>query len=209
MISFVRGILEEIQDGRAVVDTGGIGYAVNVSEGTAARLPRRGEAVTLYTHLNMREDGAELFGFLAREDLAMFKRLITVSGIGPRVAQGVLSVMDPAQITLAIIAEDTAALARAPGVGKKTAGRMVLELKDSLRTSDAFVQGAASTGYNPNRSDLPAGANSKREAADALCALGYSRSEAVSAVLSVDADSSGGLTAEQIIKLALRKLSRL
>ena len=199
MIAFIKGTLEEIQENCVVVDTGGIGYAVSVSEGTVSRLPRRGEAVTLHTHMSVREDGAELFGFLTGAELAMFKRLITVSGVGPKVALGILSVMEPSQIMLAIIAEDAAALSRAPGVGRKTAGRLILELKDRVKTSDAFIQNAAL----PQQTFAAAG--SRQEAADALAALGYSRSEAVNAVLGVDGED---LSTEQIIKAALRKLSK-
>ena len=198
MIIFINGILEQILDHAAIVDVGGVGYLAVISPGTAAKLPRLGENVKIYTHMHAKEDGTTLYGFMSMDELNMFNRLITVSGVGPKAAQGLLSVLSPPDVMLAIVSDDLAALSKGPGVGKKTAQRIILELKDKVRTDD--VSAAALD----NQQSITHASGVKQDAIDALTALGYGRSEAVRCVLEVALE---GMTTAQIIKLALRKLS--
>ena len=126
MIAYVNGILESIEEGNAVVDVNGVGYNVNISGSTMDRMPGIGEAVKLYTYTNVKEDAFTLFGFLSRDELNLFKMLITVNGIGPKGGLAILSVMTPDDLRFAIIAGDSGAISKAPGVGKKTAERITL-----------------------------------------------------------------------------------
>jgi Holliday junction DNA helicase RuvA len=153
--------------------------------------------------MQVKEDGISLFGFLTQEEVRLFLMLISVSGIGPKMASAILSALSPQQLVLAIVTDDTAALSKAPGVGKKTAQRIALELRDKMKTDGAsYADGAG----------LPAGSfaaftqsDGKQDALDALLALGYSRSEALKAVMEC---ATEGMKTEQIIKEALRKLAR-
>ena len=184
----------------AVVDCGGVGYQVTVSANTANALSDKlGQKVKLFTYLAVREDGVELFGFRTREELSCFKLLITVSGVGPKAALSILSVMTPDRFSFAVCTEDAKALAKAPGIGAKTAARIVLELKDKI--SKDTVSGI---GANMSAPAAPAGKQDQgklSEAIDALTVLGYSRSESLDALKSLDLTK---LTLEQIITAALK-----
>ena len=204
MIAFVNGILDEKRDLLAVIDVGGIGYNVNISAYTADRLPSKGDAVKLYTYMSVREDAMNLYGFLTRDELEFFKLLISVSGIGPKGGQAILSVMTPDDLRFAIISGDAKAISKAPGVGKKTAERLVLELKDKISDDDILSGRAGGSGENilPSGDDMP-----QNEAVEALVSLGYGLSEASKAVRKVIAD--GGAASddtESILKLALKEL---
>ena len=129
MIAYVKGTVEDISEDNAVVDIGGIGVNVRISADTAARLPGIGEKVKLYTYTSVREDAMQLFGFLARNDLEIFKKCITVSGIGPKGALAILSVLDADSLRFAIMSGDVKAITKAPGIGTRTAERLILELK--------------------------------------------------------------------------------
>jgi Holliday junction DNA helicase RuvA len=197
MISYVRGVVAAITGGAAIVECGGIGYEVVVSPATAANMPSVGREVKLYTHMQLRDDGVSLFGFLTTEEMRMFNLLLGVTGIGPRAAVNILAALTPERLALAIVSNDAAALCSAPGIGKKTAQRMILELKDKLNAADAV-----------DYSGEPATAQSsgvRQDAADALTALGYGRSDALKAVMET---AEEGMSAEAIIKAALRRLSR-
>ena len=198
MISFIKGAVEEINEQSIVVDVGGIGYALQMPQRALAGLTKRGESVKIYTHMVTKEDGFVLYGFGDAKERDMFIRLIAVTGVGPKSALGLLSVMEPSAIVLAVLTDDVAALAKAPGIGKKTAQRMALELKDKLK-----VEGAVGTALHQQQSTEYA-SGEKQDAIDALLALGYSRSEAVKGVLEVAIE---GMSTEQIIKQTLRKLS--
>jgi Holliday junction DNA helicase RuvA len=185
---------------QAVVDCGGVGYQVTISANTANALSDKlGQKVKLFTYLAVREDGVELFGFRTREELSCFKLLITVSGVGPKAALSILSVMTPDRFSFAVCTEDAKALAKAPGIGAKTAARIVLELKDKI--SKDTVSGI---GANMSAPAAPAGKQDQgklSEAIDALTVLGYSRSESLDALKSLDLTK---LTLEQIITAALK-----
>lgn len=197
MIAYVKGELAFVYENSVVVDVGGLGWLVNVAPATIARLPARGTDVQIFTYFQSGESGQSLHGFLTQEEVRLFTLLISVSGIGPKVASAVLGAMSPQQIILAIVAEDAVALSKAPGVGKKTAQRIVLELRDKIKTDSPFEERAVF-------SSAPQGKTStKQDATDALLALGYGRAEAVQAVLEVADDD---MTADAIIKLALKKL---
>ncbi|WP_139653621.1 Holliday junction branch migration protein RuvA [Raoultibacter phocaeensis] len=132
MIAFLNGILAGKTQDTAFIDVGGVGYAVGMAAGSLAKLPATGERVLVHTHLNVREDAVSLYGFLSQEEKGLFLRLNSVSGIGPKVALSALSVFSPQQLVAAITSQDVALVSKIPGVGKKTASRIILELKGSL-----------------------------------------------------------------------------
>ncbi len=204
MIAFVNGIIELVEDNNVVVDVSGVGYNVAISGYTADRLPSKGEPVKLYTYLSVREDAMNLYGFLSRDELSFFKLLIGVSGIGPKGAQAILSVMTPDDLRFAILAGDSKAISKAPGVGKKTAERLVLELHDKISSED-IVEGRVSDELSSGitgSDDAPT-----NEAIEALVALGYSGTEAAKAVRKVIADKSADAEdTEAILKMALKEL---
>ncbi|MCL2217274.1 MAG: Holliday junction branch migration protein RuvA [Defluviitaleaceae bacterium] len=203
MIAYVKGKLAIVYDNSAVVDVGGVGYLVNVSPATISRLPARGGDVQLFTYLQTTESGQSLHGFLSQEEVRLFTLLISVSGIGAKVASAILGTMSPQQIMLAILAEDAVALSKAPGVGKKTAQRLMLELRDKIKTTDSWEDAApAAAGRHLISGVSDVG---KRDAMDALLALGYGRAEAMQAVLEI---AEVDMPAESIIRLALKKLAK-
>ncbi|WP_029321298.1 Holliday junction branch migration protein RuvA [Butyrivibrio sp. AE3004] len=204
MIAFVNGILDEKRDLLAVIDVGGIGYNVNISAYTADRLPSKGENVKLYTYMSVREDAMNLYGFLTRDELEFFKLLISVSGIGPKGGQAILSVMTPDDLRFAILSGDSKSISKAPGVGKKTAERLVLELKDKISNDDILSGKAGGDGENNmiiEGDDAP-----QNEATQALVSLGYSLSEASKAVRKVMSTGVQGDDTEAILKMALKEL---
>ena len=201
----------EADRGFAVVDVGGVGYKLTVSGTTYDRMPphlsvSEPPEVKLYTYMSVREDDVELFGFSTLEELSAFKMLISVSGVGPKVALSVLSLLTPEKFAMAVCSEDQKAISKASGVGAKTAARIILELKDKLMKSSigftdvgATVPSAQNTkavSNNTNRSKIS-------EAQDALTVLGYNRVQISSALSSIDTAS---LSLEEIIKAALKKL---
>jgi len=201
MIAYIKGPLAYVQDHAAIIDANGVGYLIHVSTSTLSRLPSRGSEVQLFTYMQVSESGQSLHGFLTQEELRLFTLLISVSGIGPRVASGILSTLSPSQIIIAIVADDAAALSKAPGVGKKTAQRVLLELRDKIKT-DAPWEG----GGMEETSSFSVGPRSeKQDAMDALLALGYGRAEAMQVVLEV---AEEGMTADAIIRNSLKKLAR-
>lgn len=204
MISYVRGTLEYIDENEVVVENGGIGYRIMVPLSVMQQLPHTGSEIRLHTYMNVREDALQLYGFLDRDDLNMFKKLITVSGIGPKGALGILSVMTPDDLRFAILSDDAKSISRAPGIGSKTAAKLVLELKDKVSLEEAFDQKSAhvaagkTTLSNGNDGDI------KGEAVQALVALGYSQSDALRGISSVEIMED--MTVEQLLKASLRKL---
>lgn len=202
MIAYVNGILEDITEDNAVVDVGGVGINIRISADTAGRLPGIGEAVKLYTYTSVREDAFVLYGFLSRNELHMFRQVITVSGIGPKGGLAILSALDVDSLRYAIMSGDTKAISKAPGIGARTAQRLILELKDKITIDDALIDReiAATAGENPLSMDHPA----KKEAVDALTALGYGQAESVRAVSAVEHAES--LDSSAILKAALKHL---
>ncbi|WP_026516043.1 Holliday junction branch migration protein RuvA [Butyrivibrio sp. MC2021] len=205
MIAYVNGILESIEEGNAVVDVNGVGYNVNISGSTMDRMPGIGEAVKLYTYTNVKEDAFTLFGFLSRDELNLFKLLITVNGIGPKGGLAILSVMSPDDLRFAIIAGDSKSLSKAPGIGKKTAERITLELRDKIKaTEDTLLGGGGAVSMDEAAGD---GDSSKGEAVAALVALGYNSSDAMKAVRKAIANNpSAAEDTELLLKLALKEM---
>lgn len=200
MYAYIKGILEETAEDAVVVEASGIGYNIKVSTATADLLPGIGSEVKIYTYTLVREDAFSLYGFLSRDDLDIFKKLITVSGIGPKGGLAILSVMSADALRFAVMAGDSKAIAKAPGIGAKTAERVILDLRDkisvedTLRSVGAAGDAAAAAGMADNRM--------KREAIEALVALGYSTSDATAAVKKVDVGEDA--TSESILKMALK-----
>lgn len=200
MIGFLRGQLFEKGDGYIIIDVNGVGYQVNVPGNSSAYLKADGEEVLVYTAMIVREDDVSLFGFSGRGELDAFRKLTSVSGVGPKAAIAILSSFTLDQLKQAIVFEDAKSLQRANGIGKKTAERIVLELKDKFTVEGAVnpIEGADSA----VAVTAPA-AGGRAEAIDALIALGYSRGEATSALSTV---SERDLTTEEYIKLALKNM---
>lgn len=200
MIAYVNGIIEDITEDNVVIDVGGLGYNVRISSDTAAKLPGVGAQVRLYTYTCVREDAFLLYGFLSRNDLEIFKKCITVNGIGPKGALAILSVMDADSLRFAILSGDTKAISKAPGIGARTAERLILELKDKLKVDDSMIdREIAAAAGNP-----VADSDQKREAVEALVSLGYGRTEsikAVNAIEGIEAMDSGA-----VLKAALKKM---
>ena len=201
MYSYIKGELVEILEDAIVVDNHGIGYNIRIPGSIIDSLEGVGQEVKIYTYTYIREDAMLLYGFLTRDDLKVFKLLIGVSGIGPKGALAVLSVMTPDDLRFAVLADDDKTTAKAPGIGKKTAQRLIIELKDKLSLADTFVEREAQK--------LAAGATPKgtvrQEAVEALVALGYSSSEAMKAVNGVEISEEA--TVEEVLKASLRQMS--
>lgn len=203
MIAYIRGKLEEVRSAAVVVETGGMGYEINVPGSTADELQGKLHTeVKVYTYLQVREDGVALFGFSTRDALEVFKLLITVSGIGPKGALGILSAMSTDDLRFAVLAGDTKAISKCPGIGAKTAGKLILELKDKFKLEDAFEE-------KWEKSAEPVGTKAadeaiKKDAIEALTALGYSPSDAIKAVRAVILTE--GMTTEDVLKLSLKQM---
>lgn len=203
MYSYIKGILADMEEDLVVVEAGGIGYNIYTTGQTFNYLPSIGEEVKLYTYLNVREDAMVLYGFLTKDDLRVFKLLIGVSGIGPKGALAILSVMTTDDLRFAVLGEDAKAIAKAPGIGAKTAQRLILELKDKLSLEEAFEQKLEYT--EEQKAGNAKGA--KNEAVQALVALGYSSSEALKAVNGVSITEDTDV--EDILKAALKNMAFL
>ena len=202
MIYHLNGTLELCEEGSCVIDCGGVGYKLSISDNTyASILPHINEKMKLLTYLQVREDCVELYGFKTNDELIAFKLLITVSGVGPKAAMSILSLLTPDKLSLAICSEDTKTISKASGIGAKTAARVVLELKDKISkqvfaSSDAVAASQVASSFSKS--------SSLSEALDALVVLGYSRSEAQRALSGIDPS----LDVTKIIPLALAKLMK-
>ncbi len=204
MISFVRGILRDIGENFIVLESGGIGYMIYVPATVLPALPAMGEEALIYTHFSVKEDGQSLYGFLQKGDREMFRRLLGVNGVGPKGALGILSVLKPDDLRVAIISGDAKAISRAPGIGAKTAQRVILDLKDKVEMPD-FAGGGLDTGALFEGDAAQASGGAFGEALNALTALGYTRSEALSALRRVRNSGMGeDAGTEAILKQALR-----
>ena len=190
----------------AVIDCGGVGFLLTVTGSTVTVLSGSGigSSVRVYTYMAVREDAMELYGFSSSDELRLFKLLISVSGVGPKAAVSILSVMNPDSLISAIAAEDAKSISRAPGVGAKTAARVVLELRDKVAKTFGATPAGKSAAASASVSRTAAGGGSLSDAVDALIVLGYSRSEAVSALSGLDASEG----TEELIRLALAKLMK-
>lgn len=203
MIYHVNGTLELCEPSSCVVDCSGVGYKLTISDNTYSEIVgHTGEKLKLLTYLQVREDGVELFGFRTNDELSSFKLLIGVSGVGPKAAMAILSLLTPEKLQNAICAEDVKTISRASGVGAKTAARVVLELKDKI-SKQLFAKGGSTQGVGQSVGAV-VGKGNLAEAMEALVTLGYSRSEAQSALSGIDPKTD----VEKIIPLALAKLMR-
>ena len=205
MISYIRGTLAEKNEDSAVVEAHGVGYQIFVPVPVLSELPPLGESVKIYTYFSVREDGMSLFGFLSRQDLAMFKQLIGVNGIGPKSALGILSALRPDVLRMAVASGEAKTISRAPGVGPKTAQRIILDLKDKIRPEDVLAGGLEESLAVPE--EISGVGQAGKEAVEALTALGYSAAEAAGAVKKVKITEE--MTAEDVLKGALRHLAFL
>ena len=203
MYAYLKGTLEEITEDAIVVEVGNIGYNIRVSTTAVDLLPGIGSEVKIYTYTMVREDAFMLYGFLSRDDLEIFKKLITVNGIGPKGGLAILSVMNADALRFAIMAGDAKSIAKAPGVGNKTAERVILDLRDKISLEDTLL-GLGEPTVTSGGAEVGAGTDNvmKREAIEALVALGYSASDATNAVKKVEVDETS--TVEGILKSALK-----
>lgn len=198
MYAYFKGKIAAKELDLAVLEVNGIGYNIRISADTSSLLPAVGEEVKLYTYTSVREDAIALYGFLTKDDLDMFKLLIGVNGIGPKGGQSILSVMTPDDLRFAIVSGDAKMIAKAPGIGAKTAQRIILDMKDKVSLEDTLHSAGEETRVDPSVSD------SVREAVEALTALGYGMTEAARAVKEVkDAEQ---MTVEEILKASLKYL---
>lgn len=201
MIGYLKGELEEIKENYVVIEVGNIGYEVFLPSSSIMQLPPRGSSIKLYTYMNVREDAINLFGFRSKDDLEMFKLLITVNGIGPKGALGILSSISADDIRFAVLADDAKTIAKAPGIGNKTASKLILDLKDKFKLDTAFEQRLLNQSENPSD---PSIFNKKEEAVQALTVLGYSGSEALKIVNQINITEE--MNSEDILKLCLKKM---
>ncbi|MDY3018287.1 Holliday junction branch migration protein RuvA [Blautia sp.] len=203
MISFIRGQVVDSTENSVIVETAGIGYEIFMT-GTAIEKAVRSEGkVKIHTYFHVREDVMQLFGFLSRDDLHMFRLLLGVNGIGPKAALGVLAGLTADELSFAILSDDVKTLSRAPGIGKKTAQKLILELKDKLKLEDAFEKKM----LHQQEEAIAAGENildGSKEAVEALVALGYSSTDALRAVRKITDVAPDDV--EAILKAALKNL---
>lgn len=201
MFYYLNGTVAEIDANLAVIDCGGVGYACATTNYTLAQL-KKGETAKLYTYMNVREDAVDLFGFASQNELHTFKMLIGVSGVGPKAALSILSSTTPGNLAMSVVMGDEKALMAAPGIGKKIAQRIILELKDKL----AKEQGSGSSEI-PVGGGIPAAVDNGKvsEASAALAVLGYSSQEIAAALKGIDVKE---LPLEQIIRQALKNMVR-
>ena len=204
MISYIRGELCDIEEQKAIVDVNGVGYGIYMPQQALSFLPPMGQQVKIHTYLNIREDAMQLFGFLTKEDLNVFRLLIGVNGIGPKAGLNILSCLSPDELRFAVLSEDAKAISATPGIGKKTAEKLILELKDKLNIEDMLDHAA----HGGDSEDLASGTDTasntmQAEAVQALTALGYGSAESLRAVKKSSPECS---SVEDILKEALKFL---
>ena len=205
MIQYIQGTLAMADENAVVIDNHGIGYYILVPASVLEQMPALGKEVKIYTYLHVREDIMQLFGFLSVDDLEVFKQLITVNGIGPKGGLGILSVMSADDLRFAIMADDAKSIAKAPGIGAKTASKVILELKDKLKIKDV-VENALERGVVENSPKMDENPHGKMvsEAVEALVALGYPAADAMKAVRQIE--FLEGMTTEDLLKLSLKNM---
>ncbi|MCI8364673.1 MAG: Holliday junction branch migration protein RuvA [Eubacterium sp.] len=203
MIHFVKGRLDTVSENMVVVENSGIGFEIMVPLSVVSSLPQTGNEVKIYTYTYVREDALQLYGFLTRDELSMFRLLITVSGIGPKGALGILSVMDADALRFAILADDAKSISKAPGIGAKTASKLILELKDKMDFEEAVTH-VLDQGQAEAAGGVSDGGMAANDAIQALVALGYTSTEAVRAVKKVEIMAD--MTVEDILKAGLKNL---
>lgn len=203
MYSYIKGTLEEVYEDRIVVENNGIGYQMEVPGTLLGRLPAVGDIVKIFTYLHVKEDCFSLFGFLSRDELNIFKMMLNVSGIGPKGALGILSTLSPDQLRIAVASDDAKAIAKSPGIGSKTAQKLIIELKDKIKLEDVIEHGFDQV--VSNQSDKTSKLVS--EAVEALTSLGYSLKEAKEVVSMIEITDD--MDVETILKASLKNMAFL
>ena len=202
MIAYIKGTVEEILEDRVILETGNMGYNIFMPMGAVEHLLHKGQEIKIHTYLNVKEEALQLFGFLTRDDLNTFKLLLGVNGIGPKAALGVLSGLSADELRFAVLADDVKTISRAPGIGKKTAQKLILELKDKFNIQEALEMKAEHVQmpgtWEADLTDI------KKEAVEALTALGYSGADALRAVKKVELTPD--MSVEILLKLALKNM---
>ena len=198
MISYIRGELISIEEEKVIVDVNGVGFGIFMPGQAMNMLPAIGEEVKLHTYMNVREDAMQLFGFLTRDDLNVFKLVIGVSGIGPKGGLSILSHLSPDELRFAVMSHDVKAISGAPGIGKKTAEKLIIELKDKLSIEDVLERTVEKDSHYVSSTNNQI----HTEAVQALVALGYGNTESLKAVKKVD--TSEDMTVEDVLKQALK-----
>ena len=199
MFYYISGKVAATEPGMAVIDAGGVGSAINTSY-TSARSVRTGEQSTFYPHRHVREGAFELYGFVRKEELSCFRQLIAVSGVGPKAALAILGAVTPEKLALCVISGDEKALTAAPGIGKKLAQRILLEMKDKMSRDQLEAAGSASGVSLPGPE---ASGGAMEDALAALAVLGYPRAVAVGALQGVD---TAGMATDEVVRAALKRL---
>ncbi|MDY3122250.1 Holliday junction branch migration protein RuvA [Clostridiaceae bacterium 68-1-5] len=197
MIAYIKGVLADKEESRVIVETGGIGYGIFVPQSDMERLPKTGNMVELYTYFHVKEDEMKLFGFLSKEEKELFKLIIGVSGIGPKGGLSILSALSPNALRMAVVSGDAKAIAKSPGIGKKTAEKLILELKDKLNLEQMLEQTSEGAANIENT-------GVQGEVIEALTELGYGQTEAWRAVRNSGLEE--GDTAESLLKRALKNI---
>ena len=200
MFAYINGVLEYKMDGYVIIDVSGIGYKIYMSQSSIDEMPEIGNMAKVYTYLKVREDDMSLFGFNTQEELNMFELLISVSGVGAKTAVSMLSCIEPSKFALAVITNDVKTLTKIPGVGAKSAARIVLELKDKLKTQNAIESNLNTENEKLKEKDMKL-----EDAISALQVLGYSRKEIEKALEKIEIIDC---TVEEIIKKGLQLLGR-
>lgn len=201
MYSYIKGELAEVNTDHIVIDVGGIGYMIYIPAQSLNYLPGIGEMLKVHTYLYMREDAMILYGFLTKDDLEMFKLLITVSGIGPKGGLAVLSTLSSDDLRFAVLSGDSKAISKAPGIGSKTAQRVIIDLKDKLSLEDAFEKKLE---HENEKINVSSNSQVKNDAVMALNALGYSSTESLKAVSKVEITDD--MDVEDVLKAALKHM---
>ena len=202
MYSYIKGELAEINTDNIVIDVNGIVYMIYISSQALDYLPAIGETIKVHTYLYMREDAMILYGFLTKDELEIFKLLITVSGIGPKGGLAILSTLSADDLRFAVLSGDSKAIAKAPGVGSKTAQRVIIDLKDKLSLEDAFEKKLE---HENEKINIASNSQVKNDAVMALNALGYSSSESLKAVSKIEITEE--MDVEDVLKAALKHMS--
>lgn len=202
MYVYIKGELAEKNIDHIVVEAGGIGYLIYVPAQSIDYLPDEGDQIKVYTYLYIREDAMVLYGFLTKDDLEIFKMLITVSGIGPKGGLGILSTLSADDLRFAILSGDSKTISKAPGIGAKTAQRVIIDLKDKMSLEEAFEKKLEN---NADGVQKTLNSSIKNDAVLALSALGYSSAESLKAVSKVDITDD--MDVEDVLKLALKNMS--
>ena len=200
MIAYLIGTVATVAEKKVVLDVNHVGFQLSVSDRDIRSMPQVGEEVKIYTYMSVREDAISLFGFLRKDELELYRMMINVSGIGPKGGLNILSVLSADDVRLAVLSDDAKAIAKAPGIGNKTAQKLILELKDKMKLEDV-LDNIAREDDRQTDDTLEA---VRSEAAQALSALGYSASDALRAVRKVKVTAE--MTAEEVLKMALRVL---